>query len=504
MLRSRRTQKSPKKPAVRRGAVAKNSSRSRTKQLDQPLYREADHERLNEPPTRINDGEEVYRSESRRDYARLIHSPAFRRLQGKTQLFPGWESDFFRNRLTHSLEVAQVAESLAYRFNHEDSYFCEHPIDARITAFAGLAHDLGHPPFGHNGENALDDCMKQSGGFEGNAQTLRILTKLEKKSAEDQHQIDENGNDNRIGLNLSFRSIASVLKYDRKIPISRNTDKPVVKGYYASEESIVQKVKESVAPNLGKKEKFKTIECHLMDLADDIAYSTYDLEDSFKAGFLTPLTILASPPELLERVSRQIRKRTELKLDREDVMEVLYDTFTSAILPSYEDVPVDRITEAAAIKIAAEAYSQSNDAAGDGTIRVSLTSDLITFLMSGVKVSPNFEIPSMSKAYFDDDTLKRVEVLKTYTYEATIMSSRLKVAEHRGYEIVQSIFEGIVSDGGKYLMPDDFRRAYENFDDEVDKKRVICDFIAGMTDRYAIEFYARLRGENPQSIFKPF
>lgn len=115
-----------------------------------------------------------YRSAFRRDYARLIHSAAFRRLQGKTQLYPGHESDFFRNRLTHSLEVAQIAKSIALKINEASDFFRANPINVDLVEFAGLAHDLGHPPFGHNGEHALDYCMRDHGGFEGNAQTLRL------------------------------------------------------------------------------------------------------------------------------------------------------------------------------------------------------------------------------------------------------------------------------------------------------------------------------------------
>ncbi|MER9700605.1 dNTP triphosphohydrolase [Mesorhizobium sp. M0133] len=114
-----------------------------------------------------------------RDYGRIIHSASFRRQQGKTQVFPGHESDFFRNRLTHSLEVAQIAEGIADRINH---VYCldsgGYKIDGRLCAAAGLVHDIGHPPFGHNGERALDAAMWEYGGFEGNAQTLRILSRL--------------------------------------------------------------------------------------------------------------------------------------------------------------------------------------------------------------------------------------------------------------------------------------------------------------------------------------
>src|SRR6516162_9768009 len=126
-------------------------------------------------------GDSNYRSDFERDYARILHSPAFRRLMGKTQLFPSDENDFFRNRLTHSLEVAQIASSIARRINRTNNFYKKYPINERLCELAALAHDIGHPPFGHNGELSLNGLMNGSGGFEGNAQTLRILSKLEKK-----------------------------------------------------------------------------------------------------------------------------------------------------------------------------------------------------------------------------------------------------------------------------------------------------------------------------------
>ena len=166
---------------------------------------------------RVEVEDEPYRSEWSRDLARVIHSASYRRLQGKTQLFPTFESDFFRTRLTHSIEVAQIAKSIATRLNYiTDGLNIKKPdcyIDLDLIMLTGLAHDLGHPPFGHNGEIALDDKMKEYGGFEGNAQTLRIISKLEKHwdaKYPDYRFID--GNDNRIGLNLTYRSMASLLK----------------------------------------------------------------------------------------------------------------------------------------------------------------------------------------------------------------------------------------------------------------------------------------------------
>jgi dGTPase len=233
-----------------------------------------------------SNGTDSYRSPWRRDYARLIHCPSFRRLQGKTQVFPGYESDFFRNRLTHSLEVAQIAKSIAMRLNATAGEFKKNRLRPEIVEFAGLAHDLGHPPFGHTGEEALDESMREKGGFEGNAQTLRIVARLEKKSTlrlvNDDAVAFDRGEDLRCGLNLTFRSLASLLKYDYAIPTrskDRKVKEDVSKGYYAEEKDLVAEIKRHVLgiDDLSTIDKFKTIECSIMDIADDIAYSTYDL-----------------------------------------------------------------------------------------------------------------------------------------------------------------------------------------------------------------------------------
>ena len=150
---------------------------------------------------------------------------------------------FFRNRLTHSLEVAQIAKSIAKKLNYEFNL----DIDEDLVSLAGLAHDIGHPPFGHQGEEALDKCMIEYGGFEGNAQTLRILTRIEKKiiDTENPSGVNEKGRDLRAGLNLTSRSIASILKYDNIIPrnheqrlkFHESRGEPIhpIKGYYESE-----------------------------------------------------------------------------------------------------------------------------------------------------------------------------------------------------------------------------------------------------------------------------
>ncbi|MDR0220054.1 MAG: dNTP triphosphohydrolase, partial [Lachnospiraceae bacterium] len=267
---------------------------------------------------------EAYRTEYRRDYARVIHSSSFRRLQNKTQLFPGYESDFFRNRLTHSLEVAQIAKTIAIMLSEEEKY--RHlPIEPDVCEIAGLIHDLGHPPFGHNGEDALNSCMGTYGGFEGNAQTIRIITKLEKKTANDEYH-NEFNDDKRYGLNLTTRAIASALKYDTMIAKDYNGD--VKKGYYESEKEIVNQVKKTL---IGENYTglFKTIECQIMDLADDIAYSTYDIEDAFKAGFLTPVNMMAADDMIFEQIVEKLFTKSQINSNVDECRNVLLDIFKS-------------------------------------------------------------------------------------------------------------------------------------------------------------------------------
>ncbi len=461
---------------------------------------------------------EPYRSCWRRDYARLIHSAAFRRLQGKTQLFPGRESDFFRNRLTHSLEVAQIAKSIALRFNFEHEYFRKNPIDTDLIETAALAHDLGHPPFGHNGEEALDECMRDAGGFEGNAQTLRILTKLEKRDAtvklDDLIEPVIDGKDMRAGLNLTFRTLAAVLKYDRKIPSRRN--KPgVEKGYYYTEKDVVDKIKQYLAIAPGT--RLRTVECGIMDVADDIAYSTYDLEDAFKAGFLSPAKMLAIDDALATKVADVVRERLQkaypgiLKKERsfepDDVYFTIATTFADVFdqgVGILEEVQAKQWDPRLAVSvIASDATSASANLAKNGYYRSKLTSDFVGTYIRSVRLEFNSHAPMLSKVQLDIETFKRVEVMKNYAFQALIMSPMLKVAEHRGKDIVRQIFNALNEDEGYLLMPSDFQGLYEKLEDPAEKKRAVCDFIAGMTDRYAVQFYGRLFGTNPETIFSP-
>ena len=437
-----------------------------------------------------------------RDFARVIHSPSFRRLQGKTQLFPAHESDFFRNRLTHSLEVAQIAESIARNLNATDPYLRENEINPRICYTAALLHDIGHPPFGHNGEDALDEMMMATGGFEGNAQTLRIVSQLEKKVVK---STGGSAIERRCGLNLTYRQLASVLKYDNPIPVNRKHRDGAIKGYYHEDSPVVRDIKRAVLGDERMPDgKFKTIECAIMDLADDIAYSTYDLEDSFKAGFLSPYKVLISPSAIFERVAKKVEKETEHPFSDVNAFDVFMEMFRGYVDDERyeEDENLEDAYSAAKLANAVFMTKEIDVVAEDGRIRTEFTSGLVGEFVDSVTFVLNERFPSQSNISVPLHVRQKIETLKRFTYEATIRSSRLRLAEYRGHDIVKGIFRALVGKGGDALLPDDQLELWECATDDNQRNRVVCDFIAGMTDRYAMEFYGRLYSDNPVSMFK--
>lgn len=445
---------------------------------------------------------EEWRDEFRRDFARVIHCPSFRRLQGKTQLFPGHESDFFRNRLTHSLEVGQVAESIAHSVNGKPGFFENNPINPRICLTASLLHDIGHPPFGHNGEEALDEAMRPFGGFEGNAQTLRIVSQLEKKRYNPADSCPVN---RRAGLNLTYRTLGAILKYDSPISQDRQQDDRVRKGYYFEDAPIVSDIKKAVCQNFEESYKFKTIECSIMDIADDIAYSTYDLEDSFKAGFLTPSKILSSDVDILEKVAKKVGKTIgQSDFSAKDVLAVFLDLFSGWVTMPTDISPKEQDSKEEVILSALAVGSEMDAIATDGHVRTQFTSDLVGRFINGVSVELNEKYPQLSSIKVDREILIMIETLKNYSFESTIYSSKIKISEYRGKDVVTGLFDALTGEKGHLLLPDDtLKLVSASSGNEQRIKRIICDFIAGMTDRYAIEFYGRLYSEGGQSMFKP-
>lgn len=243
-----------------------------------------------------------------------------------------------------------------------------------------------------------------------------------------------------------------------------------------------------------------------MDIADDIAYSTYDLEDTFKSGFLEPLKILGSSQDIIARVARKVKKDLGRRVSSEGVIGNLFEIFTNAgLVDDIESSPKAEIdTPSGKLFQAVEIDKASSKLASNGYMRTQFTADLVSEFLAAVDVRINEECPQLSQVYLRKSALKKVLCLKHFTFEATIMSPRLRISERRGYDIVKNLFEELDTEKGYLLMPEDFRKLYRLFKDDAMRKRVVSDFIAGMTDRYAVEFYGRIFSESPQSIFKPF
>jgi dGTPase len=228
-------------------------------------YGTADAERFVEEPVK----HPAWRSPYARDRARVLHSAAFRRLASKTQVHTAGSDDFLRTRLTHSLEVAQIAREMG----------AELGCDPDVVDVAGLAHDLGHPPFGHNGEDALDAVAQPCGGFEGNAQTLRVLTRLEAKV------LGPAGKP--AGLNLTRASLDATCKYPwPRRPGSRKF------GVYADDAPTFAWLRLGASAD-----DRRSLEAQVMDWADDVAYSVHDVEDGFHGGYIALAPLLADADE---------------------------------------------------------------------------------------------------------------------------------------------------------------------------------------------------------------
>ena len=417
------------------------------------LYDESDRERIvPEPPKRVD---APVRTAFERDRARVVHAAASRRLAAKTQVVGPQTDDFVRNRLTHSLEVAQVARDLARALGcHPD-----------IAETAALAHDLGHPPFGHNGERILAELSHEAGGFEGNAQTLRLLARLEAKT------FDPDGRS--VGLNLTRATLDACTKYPwprRAAPEPSGvhgdgSPRFVVKfGVYEDDREVFDWLR------TGVEGRGQCIEAQVMDLADDVAYSVHDVEDGIVAG--------------------------RFQLTDLDTAS-LWETVRAWYVPGCDDAELD---EALGRLASVDGWAR---APYDGSRRglaalKNLTSDLIGRFCGSVQAATYAQGDGPWVRHGGDlvvprETEVEIAVLKGIAAHYVMQADDRVTLMARQRELVAELFALLVERGPDGLdgpFADDWHAA----PDDAARTRVVVDQIASLTDQSAVARHALLVG----------
>ncbi|CAA9318443.1 MAG: dNTP triphosphohydrolase, broad substrate specificity [uncultured Nocardioidaceae bacterium] len=398
------------------------------------------------------------RTAFQRDRARVLHSASLRRLAAKTQVLAPGGDDFVRNRLTHSLEVGQVARELGAALG----------CDPDLVETAALAHDLGHPPFGHNGERALDEVAADIGGFEGNAQTLRVLTRLEAKTARP--------DGSSVGLNLTRASLDACIKYpwtrvQAPEPQGLESDgsaRAVRKfGVYDDDLTIYSWVRAAAAPGR------RSIEAQVMDLADDVAYSVHDVEDALVAGWLD-LTRLR---DVGERVEVWEAVRDWYLPDVDDA--VLEDALQRLQLqPGWPTAPVDgsRRSLAAVKQLTSGLIGRFCVAAHDATRAAGGVGGLTRYAADlAVPTQTRVEI-GVLKGVAAHYVMRRHERVRTLTAQRALL---------------QGLVEQLTVRGPDQLEPE-FATDWACASSEEARLRVVVDQLASLTDTSARAWAARL------------
>jgi dGTPase len=348
------------------------------------------------------------RNDFQRDRDRIIHSTAFRRLKHKTQVFVNTTGDHFRTRITHSLEVSQIARTLSKFFN----------LNEDLSETLSLAHDLGHTPFGHAGEEALNKCMKNYGGFDHNIQTLRIITILENRYYEFK------------GLNLSFETIDGLVKHNGPVKDLTKINKILGKSFFK------------------KKLNFRTnssLEAQLASISDDIAYNSHDLEDGLKSN-LFKLSDLKNIPTLNKIILKHIKKKKNNSIDlivRQIIREIINEMVSDVILTTKKNLKKYKILTLNDI------YKTKNQI-------VSFSEKMKKF---------DFQIKNFLKK-------------NMYFHQKVYSKTNL------GRTIITKLFYKIKKNPKKYINIKKYTGT--------NLERIICDYIAGMTDRYAINLYKKM------------
>jgi len=337
-----------------------------------------------------------------RDRDRIIHCAAFRRLEYKTQVFVNHEGDYYRTRLTHSLEVAQIGRGIARRLR----------LNEDLVETLALAHDLGHTPFGHTGEDILDRLMKPYGGFEHNRQSLRIVELLEERYP------DFNG------LNLTWETREGIIKH------SSDYDMPGGAGY------------EEYCPSLRP-----TLEAQIIDLADEIAYNNHDIDDGLKAGYLAPGALMKI--DLWAEIYAQVQEKHPALTEERQILQTISHLIGYLIRDLVEQTQGN---------IAAREISSLEDVRRQ-------TDSLVTFSAA---------------------TDARNRELKAFLYQNLYSHYKVERMRIKAERFLTMLFENYLQN--PTLLPLAYQEKYGLYGQE----RVICDYIAGMTDRYALDEYKRL------------
>lgn len=415
------------------------------KVTDEPNYKEFDRERF-VPQAR---SQMPARGEFSRDRARVLHSAAFRRLSAKTQVLSPTSGDFARTRLTHSLEVAQVGRELANAL----------AIDPDLVDMACLAHDLGHPPFGHNGESALNFWAADIGGFEGNAQTFRILTRLETKI------YDEHGNSR--GLNLTRASLDAATKYPWPLKRASEFGNTTKFGAYEDDLDVFGWMRHN-AP-----EGAKCVEAQIMDFADDVAYSVHDFEDAIVEGFIDPS--LLSDPLAHEALIDEIGKWSDGLLAKVQLEEALNQLQQSAHwLYSFDGSP----------RHLAQLKNLASDLIGSF---VSRTTESILENASKSKLTryhAGVIIPGKVKS--------EIAVLKGIVAASVMTHGDRQPFYERQRVLLIELADTLMSRNGAELDAISLD-AWNRASSEQAKRRVIVDQVASLTDPAAIALHAKLK-----------